>query len=97
MADSGAVTMPADNDTIECIAPMASVDWKTLACNGNRDIQVLIYASGVDATWPGTGHWSVIKKFVIGDDGVFYRVPPAPYITVRAQGPTGSSCRVTVT
>lgn len=97
MADSGVITMPASNAAIECIAPIATTDWRTLAASGDRDIQILIYASGLDSEWSDAGHWALIKRLVIGDDGAFFRVSPAPYITVRAQGPEGSACRVTVT
>ena len=97
MADSGVVTMPADNALIECIAPMANPDWKTLQASGNKDIQLFVYTSGVDDAWSENGHWVLAKKLVIGHEGVFYRVAPSPYVTVRAQGPAGETCRVTVT
>lgn len=97
MADSGMITMPADNETIECIAPMATTDWCTLQATGHKDIQVFVYTSGVESTWSDEGHWVLAKKLVVGHEGAFYRVPPAPYFTVRAQGPVSETVRVTVT
>lgn len=97
MADSGVVTMPADNGMIECVAPMATTTWCSLQAQGNRDIQIFVYTSGVDDTWSESGNWILEKKLVIGDQGIFYRIPPTPYVTIRAQGPVGTTCRVTVT
>lgn len=97
MADSGAVVMPANNALVECIAPMAVADWRTLQATGNHDIQLFVYTSGTDSTWSDDGNWIIAKKLVIGREGVFYRIAPTPHMTIRAQGPEGETCRVTVT
>lgn len=97
MADSGVITMPADNAMIECIAPMAVTDWMTLQATGDKDIQIFVYTSGFSETWSDGDGWVVSKKLVIGHEGAFYRVPPSPHVTIRAQGPVDTTCRVTVT
>ncbi len=97
MADSNTVAMPANNAMIEVIAPTPSSVWCTLSATGHRDIQLFVYVSGVDDTWSDGGYWALAHKMVIGDKGAFYRVPPTPYFTIRAQGPVGETCRVTVT
>ncbi len=97
MADSGVVTMPADNALIEVIAPMPTTDWCSLTATGHKDIQILVYASGVESTWSDSGAWVQMQKLVVGDSGAFSRIAPAPYFTIRAQGPVGTTCRVTVT
>ncbi len=94
MADSGALTMPANNATIEAIAPMAVTEWKTLTATGHRDINVIVYVSGYQTDWDGGTGWAIARKHTIGDNGVAERVAPAGQVCVRVQGPIDEECRV---
>lgn len=96
MADSGALTMLADNATQEAIAPFAVTEWKTLTVTGHRDINVLIYVSGYQAEWDSGTGWAIMTRLTVGDNGIFFRIAPAAKICIRVQGPVGKSCRVVV-
>lgn len=94
MADSGALTMPANNTTIEAIAPMAVTEWKTLTATGHRDINVIVYVSGYQADWSNGVGWAIAKRYTIGDNGIVERISPAAKVCVRVQGPINEECRV---
>ncbi len=94
MADSGLIVMPANNDTVQVIAPAAANAWQTVAATGSKDINVLVYVSGYQDQWADGQGWAVVDKRTIGPAGVVFRVPPAPHLCIRAQGPEGDSCRV---
>lgn len=96
MADSGVLTMLANNVTQEAIAPFAVTEWKTLAVTGHRDINVLIYVSGYQTEWDGGSGWAVMTRLTVGDNGIFFRIAPAARICIRVQGPINESCRVVV-
>lgn len=94
MADSGDLTMLANNDTQEAIAPMAAADWMTLTATGNQDINVLVYVSGYQTAWADGDGWAVARRYTIGPSGMVERVAPAASVCVRVQGPVGEGCRV---
>lgn len=87
--------MPADNETVEAIAPVdASADWCSIIATGHKDICLLVYTSGYQSTWSDGEGWTIYKKDHLGDHGAHMRCPPAPYMCIRLQGPVGETARV---